>query len=104
MSTVTPCREADPLAALDKFRAGFYRCLSARADVRSRPNGFSTTTRASVRQFASCSRVTTVANIAGGYLGARVAMARGSRFVRAFFLVVVTGFVVRIGGDLLGWW
>ena len=44
------------------------------------------------------------ANIAGGYLGARLAMARGARFVRAFFLVVVSGFVVRIGGDLLGWW
>ena len=33
-----------------------------------------------------------------------LAMARGARFVRAFFLVVVSGFVVRIGGDLLGWW
>ena len=44
------------------------------------------------------------ANIAGGYLGARLAMARGARFVRAFFLVVVTGFVVRLGGQLLGWW
>ncbi len=44
------------------------------------------------------------ANVAGGYLGARVAMARGARFVRAFFLVVVSGFVVRLGGGLLGWW
>ncbi len=44
------------------------------------------------------------ANIVGGYLGARVAVARGARFVRAFFLIVVTGFVVRIGGDLLGVW
>ncbi len=33
-----------------------------------------------------------------------VAMARGARFVRAFFLLVVSGFVVRIGGQLLGWW
>ena len=44
------------------------------------------------------------ANICGGYLGARLAVSRGSRFVRAFFLVVVAGFAVRIGGDLLGWW
>ncbi len=44
------------------------------------------------------------ANIVGGYLGARLAMARGARFVRAFFLVVVSGFVVRLAGDLLGWW
>ena len=44
------------------------------------------------------------ANITGGYLGARLAMAKGARFVRAFFLVVVSGFVVRLGGGLLGWW
>jgi hypothetical protein len=31
-------------------------------------------------------------------------VARGSRFVRAFFLLVVAGFAVRIGGDVLGWW
>ena len=30
------------------------------------------------------------ANIVGGYLGARVAMARGAKFVRIFFLVVVS--------------
>lgn len=44
------------------------------------------------------------ANIVGGYAGARVAVARGARFVRVFFLVVVSGFVVRIGGGLLGVW
>ena len=44
------------------------------------------------------------ANIVGGYVGARVAVARGARFVRIFFLVVVVGFVVRLGGDLLGVW
>lgn len=44
------------------------------------------------------------ANIIGGYAGARVAMARGARFVRMFFLIVVSGFVVRLGGDVLGWW
>jgi len=43
-------------------------------------------------------------NLVGGYLGARVAVARGARFVRGFFIVVVSGFVIRIGGGLLGWW
>ena len=46
--------------------------------------------------------VMAAANIVGGYLGARVALAQGAGFVRIFFLVVVTAFVVRIGGDLLG--
>jgi hypothetical protein len=45
-----------------------------------------------------------VANLAGGYLGARTAVARGARFVRAFFLVVVAAFVVRLGGEVLGLW
>jgi uncharacterized membrane protein YfcA len=45
-----------------------------------------------------------VANIVGGYLGARVAMARGARFVRIFFLVVVSALVVRLGGGVLGIW
>jgi uncharacterized membrane protein YfcA len=44
------------------------------------------------------------ANLLGGYVGARTAVRRGSRFVRAFFIVVVGAFVVRIGGGLLGWW
>jgi uncharacterized membrane protein YfcA len=43
-------------------------------------------------------------NLVGGYVGARTAVARGSRFVRIFFIVVVTGFIIRIGGDLLGLW
>ena len=45
-----------------------------------------------------------VCNLAGGYLGARTAVARGSRFVRVFFIVVVSAFVLRIGGDLVGLW
>lgn len=45
-----------------------------------------------------------VANMLGGYLGARTAIGRGAGFVRVFFIVVVSGFIVRIGGDLLGWW
>ncbi len=44
------------------------------------------------------------ANLTGGYLGARTAVARGRRFVRAFFIAVVSAFVVRIGGELLGLW
>jgi uncharacterized protein len=43
-------------------------------------------------------------NLVGGYLGARVAVSRGARFVRIFFIVVVSAFVVRIGGGLLGLW
>jgi uncharacterized protein len=44
------------------------------------------------------------ANLLGGYVGARTAVRRGSRFVRVFFIVVVGAFVLRIGGELLGWW
>lgn len=45
-----------------------------------------------------------LANLAGGYVGARTAVARGSRFVRIFFLGVVGAFVVRLGGQVLGAW
>jgi uncharacterized protein len=45
-----------------------------------------------------------VCNLAGGYVGARTAVSRGSRFVRVFFIVVVSAFIVRIGGELLGLW
>ena len=44
------------------------------------------------------------ANLLGGYVGARTAVARGARFVRVFFMVVVAGFVVRIGGEVAGLW
>jgi uncharacterized protein len=43
-------------------------------------------------------------NLVGGYVGARTAVVRGSRFVRIFFIVVVSAFIVRIGGDVLGVW
>lgn len=43
-------------------------------------------------------------NLLGGWLGARVAVARGTGFVRIFFLLVVSGFVIRIGGELVGLW
>jgi uncharacterized protein len=42
------------------------------------------------------------ANLAGGYLGARTAVARGARFIRVVFLVVVAAFIVRLGVDVLG--
>lgn len=44
------------------------------------------------------------ANLLGGYLGARTAVRRGSRFVRGFFIVVVAAFIVRLGGGLVDWW
>ena len=43
-----------------------------------------------------------VANLAGGYLGARTAVARGARFIRVVFLVVVAAFVLRLGAEVLG--
>ena len=43
-------------------------------------------------------------NLLGGYLGARTAIARGSGFVRVFFVLVVSAFIVRIGGQVLGLW
>lgn len=48
--------------------------------------------------------VMAVCNVVGGYLGARVAVAHGSRFVRVFLIVVLAAFVVRIGGSVLGVW
>ena len=44
------------------------------------------------------------ANLVGGYLGARVAISRGTGFVRIFFIVVVSAFIIRIGGGLVGVW
>ncbi|GAB4012244.1 TSUP family transporter [Nocardioides ultimimeridianus] len=41
-------------------------------------------------------------NLVGGYLGARVAVSRGARFVRVFFIVVVSCFIVRIGWSVFG--
>jgi uncharacterized membrane protein YfcA len=43
-------------------------------------------------------------NLVGGYLGARVAVSRGAGFVRIFFIVIVSAFIVRIGGNVLGLW
>jgi len=42
------------------------------------------------------------ANLLGGYLGARTAVAKGGGFVRIVFVVVVGAFIVKIGSDVLG--
>jgi uncharacterized membrane protein YfcA len=42
------------------------------------------------------------ANLAGGYLGARTAVARGARFIRVVFLLVVAAFILRLGAEVLG--
>jgi len=40
-----------------------------------------------------------VCNILGSLAGTRMAILKGSRFVRAFFLVVITGMILRFGWD-----
>ncbi|MCE0486673.1 sulfite exporter TauE/SafE family protein [Ornithinimicrobium sediminis] len=40
-----------------------------------------------------------VCNVLGGYLGARTAVARGDRFVRVVFVVLVGAFILKIGYD-----
>ena len=42
-----------------------------------------------------------LANMLGAYLGARTAVARGSRFIRVAFVVVVTVLIVRLTWDVL---
>ena len=44
------------------------------------------------------------ANLLGGYLGARTAVARGAPFIRVLFVLVVAAFIVRIGGEVAGLW
>ena len=41
------------------------------------------------------------ANIAGAYLGARMAVARGSAFVRTVFVVVVAALIARLAWSFL---
>jgi uncharacterized protein len=43
-----------------------------------------------------------LANLAGGYLGARTAVSGGSRFVRIVFLVVVGVLIVRLAWQIFG--
>lgn len=40
------------------------------------------------------------ANIAGSLLGSRMALARGARFVRVLFLIVVAALIVKLGFDI----
>jgi uncharacterized protein len=42
-----------------------------------------------------------VANIAGSLVGARLAILKGNRFVRALFLIVVTGMIFKLAYDTL---
>ncbi len=42
-----------------------------------------------------------VCNLVGSYVGARTAVSRGSSFVRVFFVLVVSAFIVRIGWDVV---
>jgi uncharacterized protein len=39
-------------------------------------------------------------NSAGGWLGARMAISKGNRFIRIFFLIVVLGTLIRFGYDV----
>lgn len=41
-----------------------------------------------------------LANIVGGYTGSRMAVARGNRFIRIAFLVVVTALIIKVGYDV----
>lgn len=43
-----------------------------------------------------------VANVAGGYVGARTALTAGSRFVRRAFLVVVSILIARLAWEVFG--
>ncbi len=43
-----------------------------------------------------------LANLCGGYVGARTAVRQGSRFVRIFFMLVVGAFVVTLSWRVLG--
>jgi uncharacterized membrane protein YfcA len=40
-----------------------------------------------------------LANLVGGYVGARMAVARGSGFVRVVFVVVVGALICKLGYD-----
>jgi uncharacterized membrane protein YfcA len=41
-----------------------------------------------------------VFNMAGSFIGAKMAIKRGSAFVRTFFLVIVTGMILKFGYDV----
>ncbi|WP_314095558.1 TSUP family transporter [Microbacterium foliorum] len=41
-----------------------------------------------------------IANVAGSYLGSRMAISRGTRFIRVVFLVVVVALIAKLGVDV----
>lgn len=41
-----------------------------------------------------------VFNIAGSFIGAKVAILKGNQFIRVFFLLVITGTIIRFGYDI----
>ena len=41
-------------------------------------------------------------NFAGGYVGARTAVARGAGFIRVVLVIVLGAFTVKIGLDVIG--
>jgi uncharacterized membrane protein YfcA len=41
-------------------------------------------------------------NVAGSLLGTRLAILKGNRFVRGFFLVVISGMILRFGWEVIG--
>jgi uncharacterized membrane protein YfcA len=44
-------------------------------------------------------------NMVGGYLGSRMAVSRGSGFVRVVFVVVVVALILKLGYDVASqWW
>ncbi|OUZ07876.1 hypothetical protein BHE97_15505 [Aeromicrobium sp. PE09-221] len=45
--------------------------------------------------------VLAVFNVAGGYLGARTAVAKGATFIRGVFVIVVGAFILKIGWDVV---
>lgn len=45
-----------------------------------------------------------VSNMIGGYIGARMAISKGAKFVRVIFLVVVSVLIVRLGWDVVAAW
>jgi uncharacterized membrane protein YfcA len=42
-----------------------------------------------------------IANMAGGYLGARMAVTNGSKFIRVVFLLVVAALIIKLGYDVV---
>ena len=42
-----------------------------------------------------------VMNMLGGYLGARMAISKGSRFIRIIFVIVVSALILKLGSDMV---